>query len=278
MSRATRDAAAAAEISFVDLTDRGAVAFAQRNADRVTCLDAYVALSFDSIQQYSQLRDLNVSFTPKSEEAEVALFPCSLTNLILSLHSTCINWENFRPLCCLQELQIFSLGCDDKGCDLSGKVQLNDSFAAALPLLRVLYVYAGMRNSHDTVPLETTSKVVMPHLVELNISGVNLVYLDLHFISGLKSLSLAVSTVSTVSAACSALVLDMCDGMNKGIVLVTPNLRSLTVVGYIGQSGGGLHKLDGSKCRHALSIECKDSCIEWVGAKPNVENLRKFSM
>ena len=61
MSRATRDAAAAAEIRFVDKTysaHEASGAFAQRNADRVTSLGAYHAFELASIQMYSQLRDL----------------------------------------------------------------------------------------------------------------------------------------------------------------------------------------------------------------------------
>ena len=63
--------------------------------------------------------------------------------------------------------------------------------------------------------------------------------------------------------------------MKHGTVLVAPNLRSLNIhEGYPYE--GGLYKLDGSKCRHALSILCRNSSIEWVGAKPNIENLREI--
>ena len=147
------------------------------------------------------------------------------------------------------------------------KVLLDDSFATALPLLRVFHVHSGLNKQHN-MALETTAKVVMPHLVEFEILNVNIVHLDLHFMSALKSLRLINCNVSTVSAACSTMVLKYCR-MREGTVLVTPNLRSLTV------DKGGLYKLDGSKCRHALSIWCKASYIEWVGAKPNVKNPRE---
>ena len=117
--------------------------------------------------------------------------------------------------------------------------------------------------------LETTAKVVMPHLVELTLMHVDVVHLDLHFMSALKNLSLEKCIVSTASAACSTMVLKHCS-MNEAMVLVTANLRSLTL-----EWGDHLHKLDGSRCRHALSILCKNSSIEWVGAKPNIENLRE---
>ena len=119
------------------------------------------------------------------------------------------------------------------------------------------------------VALETTAKVVMPHLVELDIFQVDIGHLDLRFMSALKSLSLAGSTISAVSAACSTMILEYC-WMNMCMVLVTPNLRSLTTW------GGGLYKLGGSECRHALSILCNDdSSIEWICAKPDVEILRE---
>ena len=117
-------------------------------------------------------------------------------------------------------------------------------------------------------PLKTTAEAVMPYLDEFKISNVKIVHLDLRFMSALKGLSLVDCTVSTVSAACSTMVL-ICCWMKEGTVLLTPNLRSLTIY------GGGLHKLDGSECRHALSTLCRNSSIEWVGAQPNVEILRE---
>ena len=259
MSRATHDAAAAAEIRFffVDYATRGATTFAQRNADRVMSLGYYGAPNFDSIRTYSQLKDLNV--TLGVDVAKIALLPRSLTKLEVSLHTVRIDWENFRPLCCLQELKVYNQ--EDKS-DIG--VQLDDSFATALSLLKVFHLTPGLR----FVASETTAKVVMPHLVELKIYHVKNVHLDLHFMSALKTLILAGCTLSTVSAACSTLILHNCQ-MREGTVLKIPNLRSLTI------NGEGLHKLDGTRCRHALSIVCKVGCIEWVGAKPNVDNLRK---
>ena len=261
VSRATRDAAAAAKLRFIHnaYAARRATLFARRNADRVTSLGDFVVPNFDSIRMYTQLRDLDMHLAP-IEMAEVALLPHSLTKLFISLHAVRINWECFRPLCCLQELEIYSF------CGSHGKVELNDSFATALPLLRVLHVTA--RSSNYDGSLNTTAKVVMPHLVELTLYYAKIVHLDLHFMSALKSLNLIGCTVSTVSAACSTMVLTICQ-MREGMVLVTPNLRSLSI------KGGGLHKLDGSMCRHALSILCRDSSNEWACAKPNVEHLRE---
>ena len=274
VSRATRDAAAAAEIRFVDKTYaiRRASTFALRNADRVTSLGAYFAPNFPSIQMYSQLQDLvlNLGSLSSLEKANVALLPCSLTKLVITLRTWSINWENFRPLCCLQELKVYNRK------DWSGsKVQLDDSFATALPLLKVFHMEAGTFDPPELVrvidrpymPLATTAIVVMPHLVELLIMQANMVHLDLHFMSALKSICLINCTVSTVSAACSTMMLDSwwIKKFKMGTVLVTPNLRSLTIY------NGGLHKLDGSKCRHALSILYRHSSIEWVGAKPNLE-------
>ena len=248
LSRATRDAAAATEIRFVDndYASPRASAFARRNADRVTSLGAFVAPDFASIQTYSQLRDLDL--TLEVESANVALLPCSLTKLVIELHTGRIDLETFRPLCCLQELLLFHWG------DMAGfGVQLDDSFATALPLLRKFHLSPTMHGQHN-VALETTAKVVMPHLVELGITYMNMVHLDLQFMSALKSLSLHGCTVSIVSAACSTMVLDGGCQVRKGTMLVTPNLRSLTVIG-----AGQLYKLDGSRCRHALSILCKGS-------------------
>ena len=192
----------------------------------------------------------------------MALMPCSLTKLVVSLRTWSIDWETFRSLRCLQELEV----CSDSG-EPGDDVQLDDSFATALPLLRVLHVSPGVFHRHAA--LETTAKVVMPHLVELSKSHVNVVHLDLHFMSALNSLDLFGSTISTVSADCSTMLLHACR-MREGLVLVTPKLRSVNIL------GGGLHKLDGSKCRHALSTLCKHSSIEWVGAKPNVGSLEKI--
>ena len=107
MSRATRDAAAAAKIRFVDNTYcscRATDFFARRNADRVTSLGAFVAPDFASIQMYSQLRDVELELG--ADIAKIALLPRSLTELVLRLHTMRIFWENFRPLCCLQELEV----------------------------------------------------------------------------------------------------------------------------------------------------------------------------
>ena len=250
VSRATRDAAAAAEIRFVHEAyyTRGATAFALRNVNRVKSLGAFGAPDLASIQMYSQLQDLVLDLG--LEIATIALLPHSLTKLVLSLDTVRIDWEVFRPLCCLQELRVYNRG------RIADLVQLNDIFATALPLLRVFHVSPGQRNA----ALETTAKVVVPHLVELDISRVNLVHLDLHFMSALKSLTLRNCNVFTVSAACSTMVLKGC-WMREGTVLVIPNLRSLTI------SYGGLCELDGSECRHALSIVCRGSSIEWVGAQ-----------
>ena len=267
VSRATCDAAAAAEIRFVRniYGTHRANDFARRNADRVTSLGTFEAPDFASIQLYTQLRDLELELG--GEGPEVALLPCSLTKLTLTLQSTCINWENFQPLCCLQELQI-----DTWGYKLHDKVQLDDSFATALPLLRVLILYPGLSrgrlNIDNSMALETSSKAVMLHLIELNIFGLDVVHMDLDFMSALKSLRLFMCTVSTVSAACSTMVLEACR-IRVSLVLLTPNLRSLTTC------WDGLYKLDGSRCRHALSILCKNnSSIEWVGAEPHVGKIR----
>ena len=260
MSRATRDTAAAAEIRFVYQTyaTKEATAFALRNADRVTSLGGYGAPDVASIHPYSQLQDLVLDLE-EIEGEEVVLLPCALTKVALFLQGMNINWEDFRPLGRLQELQIYNQS------GRSGfKVQLDDSFATALPLLRVFHVHPGVR-----VALETTAKVVMPHLVKLDISQVNMVHLDVHFMSALKSLNLHDCTISTVSAASSTMVLHVC-WMRKGTVLVAPNLWLLRIL------WGGLTKLDGSKCRHALSIVCRGSSIEWVGAKPDVDDLRDY--
>ena len=259
VSRAAHDAAAAAKIRFVDNTyrTRGAIEFARRNADRVTSLGAFLALDFASIRMYCQLGDLQLDLELGREN--VALLPCSLTELVITLDTVRMDWSIFRPLCCLQELDIYNWDCTP-----GFGVQLDDSFATALPLLRVFHVSPGFHNQS----LATTAKVVMPHLVELTMSNVNIVHLNLHFMTALKSLRLSVCTVSIVSAACNTMELCGC-GMKEGTVLVTPNLRSLTIY------TGGLHKLDGSRCRYALSIMCYfDSSIEWVGAEPHVENLR----
>ena len=267
MSRATRDAAAAAEIRFAAdakipylqhtyATRRSSGNFARRNADRVTSLGSFEAPNIASIRMYSQLRDLKLKLDPKRESA--ALLPCSLTKLVVSLRTWSIDWDNFRRLCYLQELRIYNQD------EMAGfGVLLDDSFAIALPLLRVFYVSPGVYNRRNTA-LKTTAKVVMPHLVELYLNTVNLGHLDLHFMSALKRLWLYNCTASTVSAACKTMETINC-WMREGTVLVTPNLRSLTIF------GGGLHKLDGSRCRHALSIVCKHSSIEWVGAEPNIE-------
>ena len=254
MSTATRDAAAA-EIRFVHNTyyTRGAIAFARRNADRVTSLGAYPATNFASIRMYSQLRDLALLLGVKI--AEIAMLPCSLTKLVISFHTVHIDWETFRPLCCLQELQVYILGKE-----ADSRFQLNDSFATALPLLRVFCVIPAIRK----MALKTTAKVVLPHLVEFEIFNMNTVHLDMRFMSALKSLSLVDCNVSTVSAACSTMILESC-WMREVAVLVSPNLRSLTI------DGGGVHKLAGSTCRHALSILCKTSSVEWIGATPSKE-------
>ena len=263
VSRATRDAAAAAEIRFVDNTYAPwrATAFAQRNADRVTSLGAFVAPDFASIQPYSQLRDLELRLY--RERAEIAWLPRSLTKLAIALPGTEINWEDCRPLCCLQELQVYNVGCW-----AAPGIRSDDSFATALPLLRVSLV-TPVRVMQPFTVLKITAKVVTPHPVELSLACMKIVHLDLHFMSALKSLSLLDCYVNTVSAACSTMRLEFCR-MSKGLVLVTPNLRSLTI-----DMGGGLpYLLDASRCRHALSIVCKHTAIEWIGAKPDVESLR----
>ena len=261
VSRATRDAAAAADICFVHDTYAvpSASAFARRNAHRVTSLGCFVAPNFASIRMYSQLRDLELKLG--RDRAEVALLPRSLTELTLNLRGMRTKWKVFRPLCCLQVLKIYNLDQT-----LNIRVQLDDSFATALPLLRVFHVaFPGIRSK----ALATTAKVVMPHLVELKIYHVKIKHLDLHFMSALISLTLLGCIVSTVSAPCSNMRLK-CGWRDETTVLVTPNLRSLTVEGV------GLHKLDGSRCRHALGIWCKNKCsIEWVGARPNVEYLKE---
>ena len=222
MSRVARKAAAAAEIRFVDATcnTQRAIAFAQRNADGVTSLGDVVAPNFASIQPYSQLQDLVLK--QKVKEANVTLLPCTLTKLVLSLCTVRIDWESFRPLPCLQELRI-----DTRGSKSGSGAQLDDSFATVLPLLRVLHITPGMHSRHY-MALETTAKVVMPHLVELTLTHVNIVHLDLRFMSALKSLSLLDSINdtkgSTVSAACITKRVEYC-GMWEGTVLVTPNLR-----------------------------------------------------
>ena len=270
MSRAARDAAAAAEIRFGNTysTRRASGKFARRNADRVTSLGAFEAPNIAAVRKYSQLRDLKLKLDPERES--VTLLPCSLTKLVLSLRTWSIDWDNFRPLCCLQELKIYNHAPSNT--NLSGfRVQLDDRFATALPLLRVFDVAPGAYNRPNTA-LETTAEVVMPHLVELAIRRVNLVHLDLHFMSALNSLRLHDCTASTVSAACSTIILSNC-WMREGTLLVNPNLRSLSIYG--GQIGGGLHKLDVSMCRHALSILCtNNSSIEFIGAKPSVDNIR----
>ena len=116
----------------------------------------------------------------------------------------CIDWETFRPLCRLQELQIYNWGSSMA----EFRVQLDGSFAAALPLLRVLYMSLG---THDEA-FKTTAKVVMPHLAELTIYDASIVHLDLQFMSALKRLSLLCCTVSPVSAACSTMVLGVSGG------------------------------------------------------------------
>ena len=64
MSRATRDAAAAAEVRFVDNTyaARGASTLALRNADRVTslCDNVVPKTDIDSIRMFTRLRDLDM--------------------------------------------------------------------------------------------------------------------------------------------------------------------------------------------------------------------------
>ena len=165
MSRATCDAAAAAEIRFVNTTYNNgrAIAFARRNADRVTSLGAFVAPSFAAIQPYSQLRDLDIGALGV-EIAKISLLPRSLIKSVVSLQTVRIDWRIFGPLCCLQELQVFYYS--SKG---GSGIQLDDSFATALPLLRVFDVSPGVR----TEALETNAEVVMPHLVELKISHKN---------------------------------------------------------------------------------------------------------
>ena len=175
-------------------------------------LGYYGAPNFDSIRMYSQLKDLNV--TLGVDVAKIALLPRSLTKLEVSLHTVRMNWEDFRPLCCLQELEVYNQ--EDKS-DIG--VQLDDSFATALPLLRVFHVSCGVRG-HRVVVLETAANVVMPHVVELDISHMNMVHLDLRFMSALRSLNLVYCTASTVSAACSTMVLEDCR-MRDGTVLVS---------------------------------------------------------
>ena len=266
MSRATRDAAAAAEIRFVDkaYATEGATAFALRNADRVKSLGPFKAPDFDSIQPYSQLQDLELKV--ETDGAKIALLPCSLRKLLVELPISRIrriDWKTFRPLCSLQVLKINPT---------PGKsfivIQLDDSFATALPLLRVFHVEASWK--WLGAMLITTAKVAMPHLVEVTLSWVTTVDLDLRFMSALESLSLHHCNVCVVSAACCTMVLDSCWArIFWGMVLVTPHLRSLTT------NGGGLYMLDGSRCRNALSILCMHSSIEWVGAKPKIENLEE---
>ena len=265
MSRASRDAAAAAEIRFgytaYHTRKANVIAFARRNADRVTSLGDFVAPNFVCIRKFNQLQDLDL--TLGAEIAKIALLPRSLTKLVGGLHSVRIDWRTFGPLRCLQELQIYTPGLQ------SGfEVQLDDSFATALPLLRVFVVSPGVYGRRFTA-LKTTAKVAMPHLVELTICHAQIVHLDLHFMSALKSLRLLDCTVLTVFAACSDMVLKKCLMRNfRGTMLVTPNLSSLTI------DGGGLHKLDGSRCRHASSTMCMyKSSVEWVGARPNVAYL-----
>ena len=178
MSRATRDAAAAAEIRFADYAYAipGASAFALRNADRVRSLGTFEAPDFATIQPYSQLRDLEIELA--SVSANVALLPCSLTKLEVDLCFWSIDWDNFRQLRCLQELQISNF----RGSTSGFSVQLDDSFATALPRLRVFHVSPGRYNV-PYAALETTARLVMPHLVEFNISHMNTVHLDLHFMS-----------------------------------------------------------------------------------------------
>ena len=158
-----------------------------------------------------------------------------------------MDWKTFPPLSCLQELDLHS-----KDVTSGLEVQLDDSFATAMPLLRMFHMTA-QRCDQRNVALETTAKVVMPHLVKLTISWFEMVHLDLRFMSALKSLDLYDCTVSTVSAACTTMDLTL-RTKREGTVLVTPNLRSLAI------HGGG--KLDGSRCRHALSIVCRVGSID----------------
>ena len=238
----------------------GAPAFALLNADRVTSLGAFMAPNFASIQPYCQLQYLQV--TIGVEIAKISLFPHSLTKLVVHVHNVGVDWNVFRPLCCLQELKVYNWG--SAGGNIFG-TQLDDSFATVLPLLRVFSLIPAM-TGQLYVALETTAEVVMPHLVELSISHVEIVHLDLHFMSALKSLRLFDCTVSTVSAACSTMVLEDCC-MGEGAVLVTTNLRSLTIY------WGGLHRLDSSRCLQAFSFLCKNSSIKWIRGKSNARNL-----
>ena len=224
----------------------------------MTNLGYFEAQDFASIQPFRKLQDLVLDIG--TDVAKIALLPCSLTKLVVSLQTWSIDWETFWPLCCLQELEVYNHSGES-----AADVQLDDSFATALPLLRVFHVIPGYFNQPN-MALKTTANVVMPHLVQLAISNTNMVHLDLHFMSALNSLSLVNCDVSIVSAACSTMVLEACC-IRESLVLVTPNLRVLTI------DTGGRHFLDGSRCWHALSIVCKDSSIEWVGAKPNVEHL-----
>ena len=276
VSRAARDAAAVADIRFVWKTyysrssthkfvassyrpNKASGKFARRNADRVTSLGGFMAPNIASIWMYNGLRNLEIKL---GSSADVALLPRFLTKLVVRLRIMRIKWENFQLLCCLQELQVHN---DGSVADI--EFQLDDSFVTALPLLRKFHISPAMHCLY-WVALKTTAKVFMPHLVELSISYVKIVHLDLHFMNALNNLSLVGCTAVTVSAACSTMRLEYCC-MDKRTVFVSPNLRSLTI------HGGGVHKLDGSRCRHALSIFCKASSIEWVGAKPSVDNLRE---
>ena len=173
-----------------------------RNADRVTDLGSYHAKNVASIQPFSQLQRLVL--TLESERTEVALFPCSLIKLLITLCNVRMHWKMFPPLCCLQELDLRAR-YQTPGL----RVQLDDSFAVALPLFRVFRV-CDRRYTDLGVALETRAKVVMPHLVELTIYQFDTVHLDLRFMSALKSLTLLDCTVSTVSAACSTMVMFTC--------------------------------------------------------------------
>ena len=106
VSKATRDVAAAAEIRFVDETYDfwKAREFARRNADRVTSLGACLACDFASIRMYSQLRDLDLALG--METGKIFLLPPSLTKVVIGLTNVRTDWRTFRPLCCLQELQV----------------------------------------------------------------------------------------------------------------------------------------------------------------------------
>ena len=258
MSRATRDAAAAAEIHFGQntYTTRRATLFAQRNADRVTSLGAFVAPNFASIRIYSQLRDLGLKVG--RARANIALLPCSLTRLGITLQGMNINWEVFRPLCNLQELRIFGLDCI-----LWDKVELDNSFATALPLLRVLHVDA---RPCDNAALWTSTKVAMPHLVELSVFCLKKVHLDLHSLSGLKKISLVHCATCDVSRASSTMTQYDCS-IKQGMLT---NLRSMIL-------HGGLHMRDGSDCWHDCSILCVLTPITWVGAQPKIRHFRQMT-